>query len=73
MRNMKQVKRVVAILMFAALPWGVTLAQETASSINGTIVDSSGNALSGATVIVTILKSEAADIQMLKKAIYSSS
>ncbi len=53
MRNMKQVKWVVAILMIAVLPWGVTLAQETASSINGTIVDSSGNALSGATVIVT--------------------
>ncbi|VAW43790.1 Oar protein, partial [hydrothermal vent metagenome] len=53
MRNMKQVKWVVAILMIAVLPWGVTLAQETSSSINGTIVDSSGNALSGATVIVT--------------------
>ncbi len=53
MRNMKQIKWVVAILMIAVLPWGVTLAQETASSINGTIVDSSGNALSGATVIVT--------------------
>ncbi len=53
MRNMKQVKWVVAILMIAVLPWGVTLAQETASSINGTIVDSNGNAISGATVIVT--------------------
>ncbi len=53
MRNMKQVKWVVAILMIAVLPWGVTLAQETSSSVNGTIVDSSGNALSGATVIVT--------------------
>ena len=53
MRNMKQVKWVVAILMIAVLPWGVTLAQETSASINGTIVDSSGNALSGATVIVT--------------------
>lgn len=53
MRNMKQVKWVVAILMLAVLPWGVTLAQETSASINGTIVDSSGNALSGATVIVT--------------------
>lgn len=53
MRNMKQVKWMVAVLMIAVLPWGVTLAQETASSINGTIVDSSGNVLSGATVIVT--------------------
>ena len=53
MRNMKQVKWVVAILMIAVLPWGVTLAQETSASINGTIVDSSGNTLSGATVIVT--------------------
>jgi outer membrane receptor for ferrienterochelin and colicin len=50
---MKQVKWMVAVLMIAVLPWGVTLAQETASSINGTIVDSSGNVLSGATVIVT--------------------
>jgi len=53
MRNMKQVKWVVAVLLIAVLPWGVTLAQETSSSINGTIVDSSGNVLSGATVIVT--------------------
>lgn len=53
MRNMKQVKWMVAVLMIAVLPWGVTLAQETAASINGTIVDSSGNVLSGATVIVT--------------------
>jgi outer membrane receptor for ferrienterochelin and colicin len=53
MRNMKQVKWMVAVLMIAVLPWGVTLAQETAASINGTIVDSDGNVLSGATVIVT--------------------
>ncbi len=53
MRNMKQVKWMVAVLMIAVLPWGVTLAQETSASINGTIVDSSGNVLSGATVIVT--------------------
>ncbi len=53
MRNMKQVKWMVAVLMIAVLPWGVTLAQETSAAINGTIVDSSGNALSGATVIVT--------------------
>ncbi|MFC3194723.1 carboxypeptidase regulatory-like domain-containing protein [Marinicella sediminis] len=50
---MKQVKWMVAVLMIAVLPWGVTLAQETSASINGTIVDSSGNVLSGATVIVT--------------------
>ena len=31
----------------------MSLAQETAASINGTIVDSDGNVLSGATVIVT--------------------
>ena len=53
MRNMKQVKWVAAILMIAVLPWGVSLAQETSASINGTIVDSDGNVLSGATVIVT--------------------
>ncbi|MCX7552844.1 TonB-dependent receptor [Marinicella sp. S1101] len=50
---MKQVKWVIAILMIAVLPLGVALAQETSSSINGTIVDSDGNAISGATVIVT--------------------
>jgi len=50
---MKQVKWVAAILMIAVLPWGVSLAQETSASINGTIVDSDGNVLSGATVIVT--------------------
>ncbi len=53
MRNMKQVKWMVAVLLLAVLPWGVSLAQETASSINGTIVDSEGSVLSGATVIVT--------------------
>lgn len=52
MRNIKQVKMVILALL-AILPMGVTLAQETSSAINGTIVDSEGNALSGATVTVT--------------------
>ena len=52
MKYMKKAKLVVAIALATALPTGVAFAQETASSINGTIVDSQGNVLSGATVTV---------------------
>lgn len=52
MKYMRKAKLVAAIALATALPMGSALAQETASSINGTIVDSKGNVLSGATVVV---------------------
>ncbi len=53
MKYLKKAKWVAAIALAVLLPVGVALAQETASSINGTIVDSEGNALADATVVVT--------------------
>ena len=46
MKYMRKAKLVAAIALATALPMGSALAQETASSINGTIVDSNGNVLS---------------------------
>lgn len=52
MKRIKKAKLVAAIALATTLPMGNAFAQETSSSINGTIVDSEGNVLSGATVIV---------------------
>lgn len=49
----KQAKWVVVAVMLALLPLGMVVAQETSSTINGTVFDSGGNVLSGATVVVT--------------------
>ncbi len=52
MKRIKKARLVAAIALASTLPMGNAFAQETSSSINGTIVDSEGNVLSGATVIV---------------------
>lgn len=49
----KQAKWIVVAALLALLPFGAVLAQETSSTITGTIFDSDGNVLSGATVVVT--------------------
>ncbi len=53
MRYMKQMKWWGTAALLLILPLGVVTAQETASAINGTVVDSDGNPLAGATVVVT--------------------
>ena len=53
MRNFKLNKWVLAALVMLMVPFGATMAQETSASMNGTIVDSDGNPLSGAEVTVT--------------------
>ncbi|MFV0542170.1 MAG: TonB-dependent receptor domain-containing protein [Marinicella pacifica] len=52
MRNLKLNKWVLAALVMLMIPFGATMAQETSASMNGTIVDSDGNPLSGAEVTV---------------------
>ena len=52
MRNLKLNKWVLAALVMLMVPIGTTMAQETAASMNGTIVDSDGNPLAGAEVTV---------------------
>ncbi|WP_395377584.1 TonB-dependent receptor domain-containing protein [Marinicella sp. W31] len=49
----KQAKWIVVAALLALLPLGVVMAQETSSTVTGTIYDSDGNTLSGATVVVT--------------------
>ena len=53
MRKFKLNKWVLAAFIMLIVPFGVTMAQETSASMNGTIVDSDGNPLSGAEVSVT--------------------
>ncbi|HHL31245.1 MAG TPA: Oar protein, partial [Oceanospirillales bacterium] len=51
MKNIKRLSWLFAAIMFVAMPINV-IAQETSSAIGGTVVDSDGNPVSGATVII---------------------
>jgi hypothetical protein len=53
MKNIKRFNWLIAAVMFAILPVSVTFAQETSSAIAGTILDSDGSPVVGATVTVT--------------------
>ncbi|MEZ5497198.1 MAG: carboxypeptidase-like regulatory domain-containing protein [Gammaproteobacteria bacterium] len=52
MKNIKRFNWLVASLLVSMLAVSVSFAQDTASAIRGTVTDSSGNAISGATVTV---------------------
>ena len=52
MKNIKQLNWLIIAMLIAILPLSVT-AQETSSAIGGTVVDSSGSPVVGATVTVT--------------------
>jgi len=52
MRNFKLSKWALVAAVLLMVPFGATMAQETSASVNGTIVDSDGNPLSGAEVTV---------------------
>lgn len=52
MKNIKRINWLVISLIVGLLASSVSFAQETASTIRGTVSDSEGNVLSGATVVV---------------------
>ncbi|MFK8013326.1 MAG: carboxypeptidase-like regulatory domain-containing protein, partial [Marinicellaceae bacterium] len=51
MKNIKRFSWVLIVLMMAIAPMSV-MAQDTASAIRGTVTDTEGNIVSGATVVV---------------------